>query len=465
MSGNPTSEDSSTFFEPVGQAAEKVSEEVKNTGSSDVEGNPVQEVESLCMKCGKQGVTRLLLTSIPYFKETIIMSFECPHCGYKNNEIQAASQIQEKGTKYVVKIENKDDFNRQVIKSDSCTCKFVELDVEIPAKTGQFTTVEGSLSEMVSDLEMDQSRRKTEHPDVYKNIETFVNKVKSTLDCGPGTLPITLVTDDPTGNSWVEYRPGEAQHKWSCTHYIRTKEQDDQLGIAQATTAAAKIQESDATASDDQGVKTTGSFGDNPEDEIQVFTASCSSCGAPCETHMKMVNIPHFKDVILMSTVCAKCGYKSNDVKTGGEIPTKGKRITLKCTDPEDLARDILKSETCTLKIPELGLDVTPGTLGGRFTTVEGILSEVKDGLFSNAFTQTSDSMDDATKKKWKEFFDKMDLALAGKEQFTVMMEDPLASSYIQNVYAPDPDPNMTSEEYERSEQENEDLGIADMKV
>ena len=45
----------------------------------------------------KQGTTRLLLTRIPFFKEIILMSFECPHCGFTNNEIQSAGRIQEKG--------------------------------------------------------------------------------------------------------------------------------------------------------------------------------------------------------------------------------------------------------------------------------------------------------------------------------------------------------------------------------
>lgn len=44
-------------------------------------------------------------------------------------------------------------------------------------------------------------------------------------------------------------------------------------------------------------------------------------------------------------------------------------------------------------------------------------------------------------------------------------MEDPLAGSYIQNVYAPDPDPNMTIEDYERTKEQNEDLGLSDIKV
>lgn len=40
-----------------------------------------------------QGQTRMLLTSIPYFREVIIMSFRCEHCGFENNEIQSAGSI------------------------------------------------------------------------------------------------------------------------------------------------------------------------------------------------------------------------------------------------------------------------------------------------------------------------------------------------------------------------------------
>ena len=44
-----------------------------------------------------------------------------------------------------------------------------------------------------------------------------------------------------------------------------------------------------------------------------------------------------------MSTICDFCGYKSNEVKTGGEVSEKGRKITLKVEDPDDLTRDILK--------------------------------------------------------------------------------------------------------------------------
>ena len=44
-----------------------------------------------------------------------------------------------------------------------------------------------------------------------------------------------------------------------------------------------------------------------------------------------------------MSTNCDRCGYRDNEVKSGAAISEKGKRVTLRVEDREDLSRDILK--------------------------------------------------------------------------------------------------------------------------
>lgn len=36
----------------------------------------------------------------------------------------------------------------------------------------------------------------------------------------------------------------------------------------------------------------------------------------------------------------------------------------------------------CSLSIPEFDFDVGPSALGGRFTTVEGVLSAMRDQIF-----------------------------------------------------------------------------------
>jgi zinc finger protein len=50
-------------------------------------------------------------------------------------------------------------------------------------------------------------------------------------------------------------------------------------------------------------------------------------------------------------------------------------------------------------------------------------------------------------------------------KSFTLILDDPVANSYLQNIYAPDPDPNMRIEWYERTKEQDDELGISDMKV
>lgn len=82
-----------------------------------------------------QGITRLLLTKIPLYKEIVLMSFECEHCGCKNNEIQPGGKMEEKGVRITLTVQSEHDLNRQVVKSDYTSVKIVELDFEIPAQS------------------------------------------------------------------------------------------------------------------------------------------------------------------------------------------------------------------------------------------------------------------------------------------------------------------------------------------
>ena len=56
-----------------------------------------------------------------------------------------------------------------------------------------------------------------------------------------------------------------------------------------------------------------------------------------------LLDIPHFKQVVVMATNCEYCGYRSNEVKSGSGVSEHGTRIKLRLTDPSDLSRDILK--------------------------------------------------------------------------------------------------------------------------
>lgn len=77
----------------------------------------------------------MLLTKIPFYKDVIVMSFECENCGFRNNEIQSGGRIEEKGIRIILNVVNEDDLNRTLVKSDWTAVKIPELDFEIPANS------------------------------------------------------------------------------------------------------------------------------------------------------------------------------------------------------------------------------------------------------------------------------------------------------------------------------------------
>lgn len=126
------------------------------------------------------------------------MSFECEHCGFKNNEVQSGDKIQEKGSVIKCVITSLRDLDRQVIKSDYATLRIPEIEFEIPPQSkrggrvtiifyllnhtfqtlyltfAEVTTVEGILSRSIAGLEQDQPVRRALDPESAEKIENFI---------------------------------------------------------------------------------------------------------------------------------------------------------------------------------------------------------------------------------------------------------------------------------------------------
>jgi len=409
------------------------------------------EIESLCVACEENGMTKLLLTKIPFYKEVIISSFYCNHCGYENNEVQSASPVQDQGVDIEVKVQTKKDLDRQVIKTDSAKVSIPELDFEIPAgsQKGVLTTIEGILDRAIQGLEQDQIVRRAMDPRLAEQIDEFVDKLKKLRNA---ETPFTLHIRDPSGNSFVEnpFAPKE-DPALKIAHFSRSLEEMKMLGLVA----------DDATEIPEELKKTE----EVKKDEVLSFPTNCDQCQSPAETRMKMTSIPHFKEVVIMATTCDVCGNRTNEVKVGGGISDKGRRISLRVTDPSDLTRDVLKSETCTLKIPELDFEAQLVSNGGKFTTVEGLLEAIKEQLLTGNPFLMGDSAKSEIKSKMASFTTRLDELLTGETPFTIVLDDPAGNSFIQNFYAPDPDPDMVVEDYERTSEDDEFLGIDEMKT
>uniref|UniRef100_A0A8C8T4D9 Zinc finger protein ZPR1 n=1 Tax=Peromyscus maniculatus bairdii TaxID=230844 RepID=A0A8C8T4D9_PERMB len=381
--------------------------------AEDEEQQPT-EIESLCMNCYRNGTTRLLLTKIPFFREIIVSSFFCEHCGWNNTEI-CSGRIQDQGVRYTLTVRGQEDMNREVVKTDSATTRILELDFEIPAfsQKGALTTVEGLISRAISGLEQDQPTRRAMEHAVAERIDVFIGKLK---DLKQVASPFTLIIDDPSGNSFVE-NPHAPQKDDALviTHYNRTPQQAEMLGL-QAEAPEEKSEEEDL------------------RNEVLQFNTNCPECNAPAQTNMKLVQIPHFKEVIIMATNCENCGHRTNEVKSGGAVEPLGTKITLHITDPSDMTRDLLKSETCSVEIPELEFELGMAVLGGKFTTLEGLLKDIRELVTKNPFT-LGDSSNPNQTEKLQEFSQKLEQIIEGKMKAHFIMNDPAGNSYLQNVY------------------------------
>jgi zinc finger protein len=247
------------------------------------------------------------------------MSFDCPHCNFKNSEIQPAGEIQQRGVKISLKVDKEVDCSRQIIKSDTAVFRVEELDLEMPAGRGQLSNVEGLLTMVAQDLELKQDERKEVMPEVYEKIEGLIQALRQ-MAAGE-RLPFTITIDDPAGNSSIEPSPEDKIGKYSRHDYARSAAQNEALGLGDGSgdgsgeappTEIRPEYHADQLYPQRPAQPMVNNVDDDiVENQVYSFPASCPGCMKSCTTNMKMVNIPFFKQVVLMSTVCDHCGCKS----------------------------------------------------------------------------------------------------------------------------------------------------------
>jgi zinc finger protein len=155
------------------------------------------------MECHEQGKTRFMYTKIPMFKEIILSSFYCEHCGLKNTEVQFGGKLSETGVKYVYTITDEAAINRSIVKSEYATIRIPELDFEIPPQTqkGSINTVEGFIARSIMGLSELQEERRRYNPEIAAKLDEFIQKL---TDYQEGkVLPFTFEVIDPSGNSFI----------------------------------------------------------------------------------------------------------------------------------------------------------------------------------------------------------------------------------------------------------------------
>lgn len=70
--------------------------------------------------------------------------------------------------------------------------------------------------------------------------------------------------------------------------------------------------------------------------------------------------------------------------QVGSPLAPDGKPMSVGEAVKLDLGRDVIKSDTALVEVPDVGLVMQHGTLGGLYTTVEGLLEKIAEQLDSS---------------------------------------------------------------------------------
>lgn len=319
-------------IEPVDSMTEDEST-LAQQGVDYKEWNGVDLIDSLCMNCGENGQTRLMLHKIPYFRELIIASFFCEHCGERNNEVTFGGEIQLQGCVYELQVTTARDLDRQLIKSDSATVRLKELDFEIPPLTqkGEISTIEGILRTAAKNLALYQAQRMEESPEIGAKVAEVIMSLTLMASGSESMMPFTIAVDDPAGNSYVEnlMAPQVDPHMTS-RHYNRSALQDESLGLeadkglfrddkdsnfqalmqptSRGGTIFGAVKTGEGDGKDVNGAPTSSSSLqkalEESADSVRLgrteavsIPSQCPNCRCEGESLTAFTDIPHFKEV------------------------------------------------------------------------------------------------------------------------------------------------------------------------
>lgn len=135
---------------------------------------------------------------------------------------------------------------------------------------------------------------------------------------------------------------------------------------------------------------------------------------------------PHFGRILLSLTICPCCGFKHRQVTLLEEHEPSIYSVGVSSID--DLSIRIIRSDTASIKIPELNVEINPGLVAdATISNVEAILLDIRDRA---EFLR--DALDtDEERHNAENFLAQLKLALEGKKSFTLVIADPRGNSKI----------------------------------
>jgi zinc finger protein len=163
------------------------------------------------------------------------------------------------------------------------------------------------------------------------------------------------------------------------------------------------------------------------EEAINEMIIKCPACAVNgvAKSIMKEIEIPHFGKVMETTIQCPSCGFKHSDI------------IALEQNDPakyvleinkNNLSVRVVRSQSATVIIPEVGIKVEPGPKSeGYVTNVEGVLTR-----FESAVKKALNLFDDEESQiNGKKTLEQLQELKKGNGTATLIILDPFGQSNV----------------------------------
>lgn len=154
----------------------------------------------------------------------------------------------------------------------------------------------------------------------------------------------------------------------------------------------------------------------------------CPACARELSISWTQQTIPYFGGMLLVSARC-ECGFGFSDVTL---LDSKGpSRHVLDVLGEEDLKTRVVRSSSCTIRIPELGVQVEPASHAEAFVSnVEGVLQRV-EGVLRAAERWSAEEGDERKRERCRRLLNTIEDIRSGNRSMTLILEDPMGNSTI----------------------------------
>jgi zinc finger protein len=148
------------------------------------------------------------------------------------------------------------------------------------------------------------------------------------------------------------------------------------------------------------------------------------------EMTSKTEKIPYFGEIMESTLLCSECGYRHSDTICLEQKEPVNYTLEIK---KEKLNTRVVKSQSATLSIPELGLKVEPGPKSqGYVSNVEGVLNRFESAIA----TAIEWAEEEQIKENALIILEKIENLKHGDETATLVVEDPFGHSFIADTDA-----------------------------